>query len=274
MHDAPLLGPAEAPDLAVMTLNVRRIVPHLRPRHPDRWSRRRPALTALLEQERPSVLGLQEAQPAHLRAALEALDGYAVLGTGRSRRGGDEANPILVDTDRLEVERWRQLALSTTPHRPGSRSWGAMFPRILVEARLRDRITGVRWQVVNTHLDHVSPLARRRSAALIRALLDDGPAVVTGDANAGTGSPAYRTLVTRGPLRDAVVEAQHPIGPRWGTRPAYRRPTRGRRIDWLLVGGGVVVREAGMNDAKPGGRWPSDHLPVQALLRATDGGGS
>lgn len=266
----PLLGAATAPDLAVMTLNARRIVPHLRPRHPDRWSSRREAFRELLAGERPTVLGLQEAQAAHLRAARDALDGYAVLGVGRSRRGGDEANPLLIDTERFEVERWRQLALSSTPHRPGSRSWGTAFPRILVEARLRDRSTGTRWQVVNTHLDHVSPLARRRSAALIRALLDDGPAVVMGDANAGVRSAAYRTLVTAGPLRDAVLDADAQSGPLLGTRPAYRPPRRGRRIDWLLVGGPVAVLAAGMNTARPGGRWPSDHLPVQALLRAEE----
>lgn len=264
----PLLGRAEAPALDVMTLNARRIVPHLLPWHPDRWSRRREAFTALLAGERPAVLGLQEAQPGHLRAAREALDGYAVLGTGRSRCGGDEATPLLVDTERLEVERWRQLALSTTPHRAGSRSWGSAFPRILVEARLRDRATGVRWQVVNTHLDVVSPLARRRSASLLRTLLGDGPAVVMGDANAGVRSPAYRTLVTRGPLRDVMREAPHPLGARLGTRPGYRRPRPGRRIDWLLVGGPVAVEAAGANAARPGGRPPSDHLPVQARLRA------
>ncbi len=264
----PLLGSGGAPALDVMTLNVRRIVPHLVPRHPDRWSRRRGALTALLADERPAVLGLQEAQPGHLRVAREALDGYAVLGTGRSRRGGDEATPLLVDTERLEVEHWRQLALSTTPHRAGSRSWGSAWPRILVEAHVRDRATGVRWQVVNTHLDVLSPLARRRSASLIRTLLQGGPAVVMGDANAGTRSAAYRTLVTRGPLRDAMLEAPHPLGARLGTRPGYRRPRPGRRIDWLLVGGPVAVEAAGANPARPGGRWPSDHLPVQARLRA------
>lgn len=40
----------------------------------------------------------------------------------------------------------------------------------------------------------------------------------------------------------------------------------GERIDWILVSRGVRVRSAHANTFAPSGRFPSDHLPIEAVL--------
>ena len=271
MTDIPLVGPASAPDLAVMTYNIRRRLPRLASSRADRWSTRAPLLGRLLVAERPTVIGLQEAfadQTAFVTASLGP--DYRSLGGGRDAGGGGEGCPIAYDSSRLEVLDWRQSALSNTPTVPGSRVRGAAFPRVVVEARFRDLATGQTLRVVNTHLDPFSAAARLRSAQLITALLSTvvEPTLLTCDANAPTGSPAYRELTGRGGLADAWHAADQLLTPEWNTYAGYRAPRAGgRRIDWLLVGGGVRVLRAGVNASRSDGRAASDHEPVQALLR-------
>lgn len=262
MTDTPLIGPVPPPDLHVMTYNIRRPVPHRRRAHPDRWVNRRPALLATIASERPSILGVQEALPEQIGAVSAALGGHTPLGYGRGRRLGDERVALFVDEARLEIRSWDQLALSRTPQVAGSRSWGSSFPRVVVLARLRDRVTGAEFTVANTHLDHLSGWARRRSALMIAGLVAGRPAIVLGDANAGIGSAPYRELTET--LDDGWLVAEEHLSEEWGTWANYREPRPGRRIDWLLVSRDVRVRRIGMNVARG-----SDHLPVQAVLRVS-----
>ena len=52
-----------------------------------------------------------------------------------------------------------------------------------------------------------------------------------------------------------------------GTFAAYREPRAERaRIDWILVTAGVDVERAAINTFRLRGVWPSDHLPVQAVI--------
>jgi len=265
-----------------MTLNVRRPVPHLRRTHPDRWEVRKPVLGALLESERPTVLGVQEAMPEQGAFVADVLGhGYRSALVGRGRRGDGEACGILVDSERLELVEERRWALSSTPDVPGSRSWGNALPRIAVGAVLRDRHVGSRFLVVVTHLDHLSARSRLASARMLRSIVVDfdGPAIVMGDGNTDVGTPPYRELVSHpgrlpqgaaaaAPLVDTWDVAAERVGERWGTYSRYRAPVRGgRRIDWLLATPDWRVARVGVNPFRRGGLAPSDHDAVQAVLR-------
>ena len=265
-----VIGPVVAPDLHVMSWNVRRRIPDLVTRPADRWRRRAPGVAALLAAERPTVLCAQEVLPEQHSVLREGLgSGYQFLGHGRAADGGGEACPIGYDADRLELVEWEQSALSDTPRRPGSTSWGNLFPRILVRAVFRDRATGGRLQVINTHLDPLSAASRVRSAAAIGELAGacDSPTVLTGDLNAGPTSGALRELRGVG-LADSWTAARDRVTREWGTYGGYRSPRpHGTRIDWILTTPRLQVAAAAINPSRYAGGWPSDHLPVQAVVR-------
>lgn len=253
--------------LRVMTWNVRRPMCEWSWNRADRWSVRKPRLRALLQAERPSVLAAQEAVPEQARVIRDSLGGqYRWIGRGRSRDGRGEGCPVFYDSARLELRQWRQFALSETPEVPGSRSWGSMFPRIVVTAVFRDRSTGAMFRLVNTHLDPFSSRARLRSADVIRSLSAGSkePVLVTGDLNAGPESPALERLQEGGCLVDAWHAAAERLTPEHGTLANYRQPRPGRRIDWILTSPDISVKRAWINAAQHLGGWPSDHLPVQA----------
>ena len=266
----PLMGATAPPALHVMSWNIRRRVSHLLPRAADRWDVRAPRLRALLQAERPTLLGVQEAladQAHFVRASLGA--GYRFVGQGRGARGNGESCPLFYDERRLELLAWDQAALSDQPTRPGSTSWGNVIPRIAVCATFRDRATDKRFQAINTHFDHLSGRSRLLSALAVgrMAAASTLPTVVTGDLNAGEGSPPLLRLLSERQLVDVWDAAHSHASVRWGTFAGYRTPRpQGRRIDWILVSPDCRVDRAGINAQRCDGGWASDHLPVQALL--------
>lgn len=273
MSDEAIIGPVSPPDLHVMTLNVRRRLDHRGWRAADRWEVRRPALEALLRSERPSLLGVQEARPDQTDAIV-AL-GYRFAGRREAADGRGEGCPLFFESERLELLEWTQESLSDRPEVVGSTSWGNLIPRILVSARLRDRATDAEVLVINTHLDHLSPRSRVRGAQMIRdrVAVQALPVIVMGDLNASERSRPLRELFRGGVLRDAWTAASERLTPQWGTFANYRPPrVGGSRIDWIAVTPAVQVQRAGINTRRFDRRWPSDHLPVQAVVRLPGSG--
>ncbi|NEE04421.1 endonuclease/exonuclease/phosphatase family protein [Phytoactinopolyspora halotolerans] len=275
-HDEPsgtgsapcLIGPAPRDALHVMSYNLR--YPANDPGH--LWKDRRPAMSELLRRERPTVAGTQEGVIDQLRdIAADLPGGYEWIGEGR--RGGtrDEFTAVFYDARRLEPREHGHFWLSDTPEVVASRTWGNSIPRMATWVRFTDRGTGGEFVVVNTHLDHSSEKARVRGADLLGSTVRSFapvPTIVTGDFNApAERSDAYRRLLAA-ELRDVWLEARDRRTPAYATFTAYREPAvGGQRIDWILTTPGIASDAAAINPSAPGGCAPSDHLPVQALLR-------
>lgn len=224
------------------------------------------------------VLGTQEGTTAHL-AALTAGTGFAAV--GRSRDGGTtgEHSAILYRTGRLEVLEHGDFWLSPTPDVP-STGWDASaYRRLCTWARFRDRRNGAVLTVLNAHLDHEGSRARVESARLLlaraAAVAGGGPVVVTGDLNAEPGSEPLRVLLAGGLVDARAASTTAPSGPEttFTDLADPDRPVTGvqRRIDYVLVGPDVAVEAYAVLDARPGGRFPSDHDPVVAAVRLPAG---
>ena len=270
--------PAPSADLAplrVMSFNALFATDRTTADDPGHWPHRAPAIEALLAAERPHLVGLQEMQE-HTFGPVEQGLGQAYRRLGTATRGGSDGliNPILYDAGRLELVAWNQFWLSDRPREIGSATWGNAGPRVAVWARFRDRETGGDLVHLNTHLDHVITQAKVKGAQLIADHLRQFhllhlPALVTGDFNSVAGdSPAYEVLVEEFGLQDTWREAAERTTPGWGTFPHFGEvEVSDFRIDWILASPGVEVLEAAINAGRPGGVFPSDHLPVQANVR-------
>ncbi|WP_292900393.1 endonuclease/exonuclease/phosphatase family protein [Microbacterium sp.] len=268
---AVLFPNVSAPDLHVMSFNVRRRFERMTWPPADRWGLRKQRLRTFLGANRPHLLGSQEAMPDQARWVQESLGStYRSVGLGRGRDRGGEGTPIFYDRDRLEVEDWEQIALSDTPDVPGSTGWGNTIPRIAVIARMRDRATSARFVFVNTHFDAFSRRARRHSARWLNDVVagESAPLVFTADINAHVRSAELADMFDEGRLVDTWAYTPVRRTAEWGTFNNYRRPKLGaRRIDAILTTPDVGVRGAGIDPRPTGTSWPSDHLPVQAVVR-------
>ncbi|TLP74222.1 endonuclease/exonuclease/phosphatase family protein [Nesterenkonia sphaerica] len=266
-----LIGPVEAPAVHVMSWNIRRRISRPSLKAADRWPQRAPRLRRLLAAERPTVVGVQEALADQAFVVQESLgERYRMLGRGRGTAGRGEGNPIIYDASRLELLDWEQFALSKRPRKAGSRSWGSVYPRIMVSATFRDLSTGRSFLAINTHLDHISAPARLRAARMLRkAVTGSGlPVIITGDFNAAAEAPPLRELQSGELLLDTWAAARRHLSPEWDTLARYHPPTvSGARIDWILCSPSFQVSSAAINAVRHCGGWASDHLPVQAVLR-------
>ncbi len=253
------------------------------------WDNRAPLNVETIVRWAPGLIGFQELQKGNLETYQKWLPQYAhVLGPRYGNRAPYDFNAIFFDPKRLELLDSGGFWLSETPQRY-SASWGTKVVRSANWARLRCSGTGLTFLHLNTHLDHVSGLARAKGSELILRkipeLQEDGlPAVVTGDFNCLPESFLYQSFVENG-FEDTFLAAGNEDDEDARTFHAFqglrhlllrcgdrvRCGRKPRRIDWILLKNGrqrlrteahAILRDS---DAKSA-IYPSDHYPVLATL--------
>nr|WP_251018667.1 endonuclease/exonuclease/phosphatase family protein [Streptomyces sp. ISL-11] len=262
-------GGAGAQDgLRVMTFNLR----FASEEGPHPWSARRPVVRRLLRREAPHLLGTQEGLYGQLRDIADDLGSrYAWVGLGREGGSRGEHTAVFYDTGRLDPLEYDHFWLSDTPSLIGSTTWGNTVVRMATWVRFADRRTGTRFLALNTHLDHSRQYARERSAGLIVSRLhvpDTAlPRIVTGDFNVPAHrNPVHDAMLDGGFLTDTWDTAAE-RGPQYATFHGYRPLVPdGDRIDWILASPSVRTARADINTFAVRGQFPSDHLPVQAVM--------
>lgn len=252
--------------LRVMTYNIRLDIAS---DGDNDWTHRRAHTAALIAYQAPDLIGMQEVLLGQKRDLEAALPAYAMLGVARDDgREAGEFSPLAYRAARFDVLASDTFWLSPTPGVPG-KGWDAAFPRVATWAVLRDKATGRRLRVLNTHFDHVGEVARREAAKMIAAWVAMGewkalPTVVMGDFNAMPDTEPYSILAdTATGLRDArLASAAPPYGPA-GTFNAFRIDSGAAApIDHIFVSPGIAVARYGVITQHWGGRLPSDHYPV------------
>lgn len=258
---------AAAPEpLTVMSFNIRYGTAS---DGPNRWELRRDQLFALLKEQSPDVIGLQEALHFQIDEIIAALPEYRMVGVGRSDGGqGGEYAAILYRATRLSVRQTSTFWFSDTPEIVKSNTWGAALERICTWALFDDK-QGTPFYVFNLHLDHISQPAREKSGALlldrIAARSPKLPVVVTGDFNTGETNPVTREVAKV--LRD-TFRIVHPQATEVGTANQFKLgETKGEKIDYIFVEAGTEVLSADIVRTSVGGRYPSDHFAVVARIR-------
>lgn len=119
-------------------------------------------------------------------------------------------------------------------------------------------------RVVNTHLGAGVEMAERaRQAVLTVSMAGPGPAVIGGDLNTHPGSPVLRVYEDSGFTDAWSVVSDEPGATNWA--PGHRDAPPTQRLDYVLVAGGVVAREASLpgSTASVERFGPlSDHIPL------------
>jgi len=242
---------------------------------PDQWKYRKSGLCSMVMEERPDVLGVQEAFHSQLTDMKCRLKGYRYTGTGRDdgKKGG-EYSAIFYNRKVLKILRSGTFWLSETPETAGSKGWDAALPRIASWAEFRHIKTGIIFLVINTHFDHIGETARVESAALLTrraAELGNGlPVILTGDFNVNPGHRAYRIIIW--PENEIVLtdtrersEADKE-GPEFTYVSFDRSREDGELIDFIFTSTDVQVLSNTITDFRQTGIYLSDHLPVVARL--------
>ena len=235
------------------------------------WTNRLPRILKIIEDHRLDIIGAQELkenQVAHLREAL-GTKGYKLVGRGRLAEGKSEGVYIIYNAKRFDCTASDTFQLSETPEVWGSSSWNSAYPRTCAWVQLKDRESGKEFRLYNTHLDHVSELARKKGMELTVGKINSDvsagmTAFLTGDFN-NELSPGNAIDYVRKSMRDtADISATPHHGP-VNTFHGYNPPACAL-IDYVFVKGRVKVLSHATLDDMPGGKLPSDHFPVAVTV--------
>ena len=270
---------AQVSSLDVMTFNIRTSSVD---DGANAWPQRRHLVVETIARVAPQILGLQEAIDEQIAYLEMMLPDYRWIGVDRGLNGGvglSEYTPIFYRHRELSPIASGNFWLTDTPDVPPRprrtepfRRFRRPRGRIVTWARFYHRASGREIYAFNTHLTLRRGSRQYDSARLIAdrvAALPPGSAVVvTGDFNASAGDTETWRIATGQGLRDAWFAADERHGPPFTSNGFGPPPPHDEvwRIDWILVGGPLVVRTAQTVVHDDNGRYPSDHYPVVARL--------
>jgi endonuclease/exonuclease/phosphatase family metal-dependent hydrolase len=206
-----LVGPQQNVRIRLITHNIRYAATNL-DKGEKPWPSRAPQLIAQLRfsaiNNPESFICLQEVLHSQLKDILSGLnDGkdqaaeWQSIGVARDdgKKQG-EYGPILYRPAVWDLKSWETIWLSDTPDRP-SRGWDAACTRILTIGNFEHRVTKKVVVAMNTHLDHVGVVARRKSARLIVTEIEKFHSIkqglacfLAGDFNSEPNQEAYKIL--------------------------------------------------------------------------------
>ena len=256
-------------DLNVMTFNVRYDNPG---DSLNSWSYRKDVAADVIKINDVDLLGTQEVLANQMHDLKQSLPAYQTIGVGRADgKTEGEFSAIFYKKDRFTEEKSGWFWLSETPEIAGSKGWDGACERVATWAILKEIETGKRVFFINTHLDHVGEIARKKGVELLleRAKAEGKglPIIITGDFNATPESEVIAHIVENGEFHDSRLIAQE-VKATFGTFHAFGRiPMEDRQIiDHIFVSEPISVLSYEVLPDDLNGVLVSDHNPVLAKV--------
>jgi len=230
------------------------------------WEFRYVATAEMFKDQAPDVMGLQEALESQVRFIEENFRNYKSVGVGRDdgKKKG-EFMSILWNKKKVSLMKWGTFWLSETPDEP-SKGWDAECFRTATWALMKDKKTGSKFFVVNTHLDHVGKEARRNGLKLIMDRIaemnESGlPVVLMGDFNMLPADPAMKTV------DEKMKSARNTAGKTDDTGTFNNWGKDSRILDYIYYSGfGECIEYQTVTEKYADRKFVSDHFPVFARL--------
>jgi len=235
----------------------------------NNWDHRKELCLRVVRQQAADLIGCQEMSAEQQQFFAAGLPEYTWFGMVDRPQTDTPVNSIFYRADRFRVISAGGYWLSETPHLPGTRSWESAVVRLCNWLWLEERASGRQFRLANTHLDHVSQVARVRQIGMVladaAAYAPEFPQILTGDLNCSAGNPAIQAILDAG-WAD-TYQAVHGVLNPGSTFHAFLGPASNNqegKIDWIFVRGNLKTSAAAIVTTQEGGRFPSDHYFVSA----------
>ena len=250
-------------EYSIMTLNLRN--DPLQAFKAASFARRAEAVTAMIQECHPDLIGVQELSRSMFPYLQEIFKEYGIFGDSRHSLLQDEYSSILYKKDRFELIGGDTKWLSHRPDLKGSKILHSLYPRIVTFAYFKDNETQDFFTFANTHLDAGLKTVRDEQAQILAKILMERQKgtylFVTGDFNATHASDALH-LFQKVHLSDAVKDEVG--GTLRGAFAAHRYHQQ--PIDHIYISRGLSVLNVRKIHQKYHGVHPSDHYPLIAYI--------
>ena len=258
-------------EIKIMSFNIR--TSGMDKDTPNHWDNRKEAVLALIKDQMPDIMGVQEAtftnQWLWLKDKLKSAgyDGYGLNRQTGKESGAGECPGILWNKNVIEKIEVGTFWLSETPDKP-SKGWDANYYRTATWGLFKHIATGQIFFMVNTHLDHESTTAQIEGMKLIeQKLLEyewDYPLYLTGDFNVISTDKALDGVreFMRNARAYATVRDTNPTINGFGNSSSRKQIDHIYYSDYLKA-----VEYYTIMDAYEGVTYVSDHYPIYAIIK-------
>ena len=225
------------------------------------WFYRADLVIKDIEEQKPGIIGFQEATKWHYSYLVDCLKGYDSIITYRDEAFNSEGCPIFYNTELYTLVDKGSFWLSETPD-VMSKSWGAQFNRVCSFVILTDNATNENFVVFNTHLSHVSDEARINGIKVVLDKIKEFggyPSVIMGDFNALEGSETYNNVTENflDAQKVALKTSDSHTYQNWGNEASFKR------IDYFMVSKtGFKINTYNVLSGMRDGNYTSDHCPI------------
>lgn len=227
------------------------------------WFYRADLILKNIETEVPSIIGFQEATKWQYNYFCKALPDYDSVITYRDNSPSSEGCPIFYSTTLYKLIDKGSFWLSETPEEM-SKDWDAKCYRICSYVILEEKSSGQQFVVFNTHLDHVSDVARINGIGVVLDKIQQFgglPSMIMGDFNAEEDSETYRSATKN--FLDAKYQAKEAVGLHGATYQNWGESLDRNPIDYFMISKtGFTVEKYEVVDTTYDGVYPSDHFPI------------
>ncbi|MGL4572322.1 MAG: endonuclease/exonuclease/phosphatase family protein [Clostridium sp.] len=239
----------------------------------NEWGERVNRICKVIEDNDPLCIGIQEGLIHMLGDLEEKLSEYSWFGEGREGESLGEFNSIFYKKDILALKSFGQFWLSETPTVKGSKSFNSACERICTWGEFEENISGTRFMIYNTHLDHESDIARREGIKIILDFVhkkfeeNDKEFIIMGDFNCHLDDEVFNIIKEYDGwdflINNIYNEVKHNIK---GTFHDFKGGYDGGIIDYILTSNQIDCHNVTIDDRMINNGYPSDHYPVIAEL--------
>ncbi len=213
-----------------------------------------------LKKENPDIIGFQEIRPAMLNDLAKVLDNYFFV--GEPRKELDEYNPIFFKKSLHLIEN-KTYWLSNSPEIKGSKHPNAYYPRIFTIVSLEKNNKYI--QIINTHLSHISHLARIDGLNQIKKFYLDRkekhPLILMGDFN------AYPKENVDEILSPILTSCWSKFSEDKLTFHDFTLKTKGEPIDYIWIDKVLDFDNVKIHRDGFRGNFLSDHYPISIIIK-------
>lgn len=231
------------------------------------WEYRYPATALMIDDQKPDVIGIQEAvsstQIEYLKYSFEKV--YKIIGAGsEDGKKKGEVSAIMYNVKTLSPVKSGTFWISETPDVP-SKGWDATDYQTATWAIFKDKATGSRFLFITAKLDSEGVLSRQEGVKMIVEQLkgintDSLPVIMAADFNVEPGGkefiplkPEYSDARTSAVITDEIESFNG-----WGKMK--------KTVDYLWYKGFSCTKFETITKAYYERNFISDHYPVKAVF--------
>lgn len=238
----------------------------------NRWRDRSDMVYRLINESGCDVIGLQEVTNKMEADLKRNIKNYHQMGVSRTKNWFVERNTLLIRKEYRIIEE-KTFWLSKRPEKESSSMWHSLFPRICTMAICEYQ--GKKLAIYNTHLDCLSPLARKHGLEVVlkkikeQQTIEEMPYILMGDFNAKPHSKVMKKIKDQGNTINGLrpVQDSKPELYKQTTMSRFKGKDKGRHIDYIFVSKEFDILDVKIVKYNQNGKYPSDHYPIQVELK-------